>query len=175
MDFPCSTCGTNRLSPLSEAAFLTPMDLLAVADQPDQGAPPVDPLASPNQHIGLARIKLTFHKHLLAIPRPLRFIEYDEMLRRRGVTRAVRVDRFVQVLHEHSAGERILENGDERAVARKKRRGSVLVLVLIDNAKPGESFPGARDARDQYEDAARCGLSVSGERMYESHCPVDAC
>src|SRR4051812_48829563 len=95
----------DRIGPLAESTLLSAVDLLPVADKPDEHAPTRDSLGCAYEKLRLGRGNPSLRLHHRAVPRALRFVKHHDVLLWDSLLHAVLNDELVQVSHEHPAFE----------------------------------------------------------------------
>jgi hypothetical protein len=90
-------------------------------------------------------------RHVIAIPGSLSLIKDEDMLLWNACAAAIRRNEFVQVADEYGTLQRILENGDQRAVPREECGFRTLRTMFVHDAEPDECLARSRHASDEDE------------------------
>ena len=111
------------LAPLRDSRFLAGVDLLALADEPDEDGPLVHPFTDTDQQLGFGTLNALLRVHVAGVPRPLCFVEHDDVFigLLHTLIEGICLDVGVEVPHKDPGLQRILQDLDERTVAREER------------------------------------------------------
>src|ERR1700682_287028 len=97
------------------------MDLLALSDEPDKERPICDTLTKRQKVLGLGEFATILALNPLTIPGPLRFVVDPYVLGRSAATRGpVLFQKPVDILHEDTALQCVLQHCNQRAVSRQE-------------------------------------------------------